>query len=243
MLFRSKFKNSQEYEEKCPDNISDFIKDQNDEISVFLDGSEAISGIILKFLEKFKERDINVYYIRSDLELLGKAEKLQDKITSGILQEYTRSGLFNKLVFFDKIMLEKLLNNVSLIELEDKLSDLISTTCHYVNVYENVKPILSNSVELSDISRLQTYGLGEIGTGNINWFSNLENVEEIIYYFAINLDTLKKEKNLLNTIKAQVKEKQKENIKVLFNIYETSYEQNYVYCCAKTKIIQQPNRA
>lgn len=236
-------KNAEEYEKNYPEKLKTFIDDKNSEISVFLDGSEGISGIILRFLENFKDRKINIYYVRSDLELMGNTEKLQDKITFSILQEYTRSGLFQSFIAFDKISLEKLLNNVSILEINDKLTDLISTTSHYINIYNNIKPILSNNIELNDIARIQTIGLSEIGSTDIKWFFDLNNIEEITYYFAINSNTLKKEKNLLQTIKGQVKEKQKENVRVLFNIYETTYQENFVYCVARTKFIQQPSKA
>jgi hypothetical protein len=236
-------KNAEEYEKNHPEKLKTFISDKNTEMSVFVDGSEAISGIILRFLENFKDRKINIYYVRSDLELMGNIENLQDKISFSILQEYTRSGLFQSFIAFDKISLEKLLSNVSILEINDKLTDLISTTSHYINIYNNIKPILSNNIELSDIARIQTVGLSEIGSTNIKWFFELNNIEEITYYFAINSNTLKKEKNLLQTIKSQVKEKQKENVKVLFNIYETNYQENFVYCVGRTKFIQQPNRA
>jgi hypothetical protein len=236
-------KNAEEYEKNYPEKLKTFIDDKNSEISVFLDGSEGISGIILRFLENFKDRKINIYYVRSDLELMGNTEKLQDKITFSILQEYTRSGLFQGFIAFDKISLEKLLNNVSILEINDKLTDLISTTSHYINIYNNIKPILSNNIELNDIARIQTIGLSEIGSTDIKWFFDLNNIEEITYYFAINSNTLKKEKNLLQTIKGQVKERQKENVRVLFNIYETTYQENFVYCVARTKFIQQPSKA
>lgn len=236
-------KNAEEHEKNYPEKLKTFIDDKNSEISIFLDGSEGISGIILRFLENFKDRKINIYYVRSDLELMGNTEKLQDKITFSILQEYTRSGLFQGFIAFDKISLEKLLNNVSILEINDKLTDLISTTSHYINIYNNIKPILSNNIELNDIARIQTIGLSEIGSTDIKWFFDINNIEEITYYFAINSNTLKKEKNLLQTIKGQVKEKQKENVRVLFNIYETTYQENFVYCVARTKFIQQPSKA
>ena len=118
----SQFKNSEEYEKNYSEKLNSFIKDENEEISVFLDGSEGISGLILRFLENFKNRKINIYYIRSDLELMGNIEKLQDKISFSILQEYTRSGLFQSFIAFDKINLEKMLANVSILDINDSLA-------------------------------------------------------------------------------------------------------------------------
>jgi hypothetical protein len=239
----SELKNAEEYEKNYPIKLNSLVKDENEEITIFVDGSEAVSGIILKFLENFKNRKINICYIRSDLELLGNIEKIQDKIAFNVLQEYTRSGLFNKFIFFDKIKIEKLLDNVSILEFDESFNELVTTTSHYINVYSNIKPIISNNIELSDISRIESYGLSEIGSLEIKWFSDLENIEEIIYYFAINSNTLKKEKKLLQTLKNQVKEKQKDNVKISFNVYETNYVENFVYCVGRTKFIQHPPSA
>ncbi len=182
--------------------------------------------------------------MKSDLELLGDIERIQHKICFGILQEYARSGLFENFVIFDKTKLENMLNNVGILDIEEEMAMLANSTLHYINVYNNLKPMLSNNVSMSDITRIQTYGLSEIGTLDIDWFYELENIDEVIYYFAINSDTLKKEKKLLQTIKNQVKEKQKQNnIKVSFGIYETKYNQNFVYCVGKTKHTQQQQTA
>jgi hypothetical protein len=234
------YKNAEEYEKNYPSELNSFIKDKNKEISVFLDGSTSISGIILKFLENYKNRKINIYYIRSDLELVGSIEKIQDKISFSILQEYTRSGLFSKFVILDKTTLEIFLEDISILEFDESFTELVCSTIHYINVYNNIKPILSNSIELSEISRIETYGLSNIGDPEIKWFSKIENIEEIIYYFAINSNTLQKEKKLLQTIKNQIKEKQKNNIKAIFHIIETNYQENFVYCVARTKFVQQP---
>jgi hypothetical protein len=237
--------NAEQYEREYIDfSWTSFIKDNNTEISVMVDGSEAVSGVVLTLLEKFRDRKINVYYVKSDFELMGNIEKLQHKVCFGILQEYARSGLFENFVLFDKTKLENILSNVGILEIEEEIATLINSTLHYINVYNNLKPMMSNNVSMSDITRIQTIGLSEIGSFDINWFYDLENIEEVIYYFAINSDTLKKEKKLLQTIKNQVKEKQKENnTKVSFGIFETKYNQNFVYCVGKTKHIQQQQPA
>lgn len=233
-------KNAEEYESKYANQLVDSIKnDGNTDISVFVEGSEAISGIILKFLENFKSRNINLFYIKSDSSLLSQVEILQDKISFNVLQEYTRSGCFSSFVIFDKIKLENMLPSVTILEYEEQLINLISSTVHYINVYNNIKPVISNSTENNELARIKTYGTSHIGAVNISSFFDLQNIEEIKYYFAINSNTLKKEKNLMQTIKNQIKEMKKEVQNISFSIYETEYEQNFVYCCIQTKFIQQ----
>lgn len=230
-------KNSEAYEQVVVDYKS-LIKDNNDLITVFVDGSESISGCVLRFLENFKQRKINIIYICSDLQLMSNLEKLQDKVSFNVLQEYARSGLFQNITLIDKIKLENIVGGVSILEYEERMINLVSFTHHMVNVYKNTKPVMTNSAEINDVCRIATYGLGEIGTENIKWFFDVNHINNISYYFAINSDTLKKEQKLLQNIKKQIKDKQSDNISVSFGVYETQYAENYVYCEANTKTIQ-----
>lgn len=236
-LYINSLKNAEMYE-SIEVNYNALIKDNNSFVNVFVDGSEPISGVVLKFLETLKTREIKIIYLCSDLQLMSTLEKTQDKVCFNVLQEYARSGLFKNISLIDKTKLESILGNISILDYEEKITNLISTTYHMVNVYSNIKPILTNSIETSDVCRISTYGLGEIGGDNIKWFFDIQNINNIIYYFAINSDTLKKEQKLLQNIKKQVKDKQVDNVNVMFGVYETQYNENYVYCSANTKIIQ-----
>lgn len=235
-------KNSEMYEQLQVDYPT-FIKDTNSFVTVFIDGSEPISGVVLKFLESLKTRQIKIVYICSDLQLMSSLEKTQDKICFNVLQEYARSGLFKNITLIDKTKLENILGNVSILEYEEKIINLVVSTYHMTNVYANTKPVLTNSIENNTVCRISTYGLSDIGGDAIRWFFDINNIDNIVYYFAINSDTLKKEQKLLQSIKKQVKDKQVDNMKVMFGVYETTYMQNYVYCEANTKIIQTRSSA
>jgi hypothetical protein len=230
-------KNAEQYEGTDID-FNNFIIDNNKSTTVFVDGSEAISGLILKLLEPIKDREINIVYVRSDLQLASNTEKLQHKVCYNILQEYARSGLFKKIIFVDKLKLEQIIGNFSILDYEEKLTHLIASTYHMINVYANTKPVLTNTLETNDVCRIETIGISGIQENNIKWFFELENINEITYYYAINSAILKKEQKLLQTIKKQVKDKQETNLKVMFGIYETQYDETYVYCSGKTKFIQ-----
>ena len=230
-------KNAEEYE-KEDINFNNIITDNNKSVVVFVDGSEAISGIVLRLLETLKNREISVVYLRSDLQLVSNIEKMQDKICFSILQEYARSGLFKKMILVDKLKVEQIFDNVTILDYEEKLTSLISTTYHMMNVYSNTKPILTNINETSNICHIETLGISGIEDKDIKWFFDIENINEIIYYFAFNSTTMKREQKLLYNIKKQIKDKQTEGLSVMFGVFETQYSENYVYCSAKTKFIQ-----
>lgn len=229
---------AEEYEKNCPD-IKKHIKSLKNEVSVFLDGSEPIAGIILALAEQIKNKNISIYYIRSDIDLMSDLEKKQDKICFFVLQEYARSGLFNKICLIDKLKIEAILGEVPLIRYDETLSNLISSTVHMCNVYENTKPIMDNLTSTDTINRVCTIGIGDLFGNQIKWFYNLENIGELMSYYAINKATLEGDPKLLQKIKKQIKNEQFENRKVMFGIYETNYAENFVYCVARTKFIQQ----
>ena len=53
---------------------------------------------IINVLEKIKDRNINILYVRPDVELLTGMRFSQEKVTFNVLQEYARSGLFKNIV-------------------------------------------------------------------------------------------------------------------------------------------------
>ena len=77
-----------------------FKEPENNKMVVFIiDGHEHISGCCLTVLEYFKNQNIQILYIKSDLEWSGMVEKINHKIVNQILQEKTRAGIFDNICF------------------------------------------------------------------------------------------------------------------------------------------------
>lgn len=230
-------KTAEDYENSLP-NIKTFLDKLGDEVYVFLDGSESISGITLGILQKINKKK-KIFYIKSDIELMSDIEKLQDKIAFNVLQEYARSGLFEVMYIFDKIKLEEIIGNIPITQYDAGLSNLICSAIHMCNVYANSESIMNNITDSDIVNKIGSIGIGDLSSGEIKWFYNLQNVNEIMYYYAINTETLERDDKLLQKIKKQIKDKQIENCKIMFGVYETKYDQNFVYCVSRSKIIQQ----
>ena len=79
------FDTAEEYEKNCPD-VKKHIKSVKNSISIFLDGSEAISGIVLALAQQFSNKNIKIYYIKSDIDLMSELEKIQDRICFSVLR-------------------------------------------------------------------------------------------------------------------------------------------------------------
>ena len=63
------FSSPEEYETNVPD-LKDFFTDIRNRVQVFIMGSSMSSNYVLGILEQIKDKEIDLFYIRPDTELL-----------------------------------------------------------------------------------------------------------------------------------------------------------------------------
>ena len=91
-------KKSHEEYDKCGASVAKKLKAPKDkEVTVVLCGAGKVSGIVLSLLEALKDRKITIVYIVPDEFMLSKTQKLQHKVVFNVLQQYSRSGLFESM--------------------------------------------------------------------------------------------------------------------------------------------------
>ena len=94
-----RFEEPEEYEENPPD-LTKFFSTVDDHVQVFIVGSSYSSNYSLTVLEQLKGKKIDIFYIKPDITLLTGIPKLMENVAYGVLQEYTRSGVFNSITLF-----------------------------------------------------------------------------------------------------------------------------------------------
>jgi hypothetical protein len=229
---------AEEAEEKTP-NFLQLAKKVDERLFFFCSGHEISSGSILATLEQFKSLKINVVYIRPDLDLLSEKERLQEKVTFNVLQQYARSALFEKIVLIDDRRVANILGNLSIVEYRQKINSFIADSFHMVNYFKNSESIMSSISPPREINRICTIGIFCMETGKEKYFFDLDYLREKQFYFAFGEETLNKEKNLLNKISTQIKNAgQSEFTSVSYDITATTYEENFTYVEAYTNFIQ-----
>lgn len=232
------YETPEEYEEKCPD-LSVFFSEIKDEIIFIVIGSGNITGSSLRILEQLKHCKINILYVRPDLSLLSNKKRLQEKITFNVFQQYTRSGLFEKLYLIDNQIMEQIVNNIPLAQFYKTLNSLIVSTLHMVNVCKNDEPILLTDFEETKISKICTLGISDPVSAKDTMFYNLSNITNKFYYYSISKTVLEKDGKLLSKIKNQLKQKLSEEVKGGFGVYSNEWKENYVYVEVSTHFIQE----
>ena len=91
-----KFEKPEEYEDNIPD-LKKFFSNVTDKVQFIVVGGSFSSNYSLGILEQLKDKKVDIIYVQPDTELLTGYPVLVENVTFGVLQEYTRSGLFNSI--------------------------------------------------------------------------------------------------------------------------------------------------
>ena len=226
------------YEAECP-NMTNFFKNCPREVLFVVGGSGDISGASLAILQHLKDREINVMYVRPDVNLLPEKKRRQEWTVFNIFQEYARSAMFKRLWLVDNTSVEKIIGNVPLIGYHQKLNDLIVSTFHMLTVYNHIDSVTDTFSDPYMTHRISTLGISDMGGSSYKLFFPLYKTTDIRYYYAINKDRLESDGTLFSHIKEQVKTSLTEETKTSYGVFSTHYEDDYVYVMCSTPVIQR----
>ena len=231
-----KKQDSPEKYEKTVRSMKTFFAKTTDNILFVLSGSGMISGASLQILKNLRGKKVNILYIKPDMEFLGHMNILQERVVRNVLQEYTRSGVFNRIFLVDNKKVEEVLGDVPIIGYYDRLNELIVSTIHMVNIYDHQKAIHATPFDKADTTRISTFGIVNVDEGKEKLFFSLDNIREKCYYYAINSKALETDGKLLRTLTDNINKNIGKDVRAGFQVYSTSYEQNYGYLVANTEL-------
>tara|TARA_Y100000593_G_C4248060_1_gene305711 strand:- start:78 stop:908 length:831 start_codon:yes stop_codon:yes gene_type:complete len=203
-------------------------------------GGGRTSGASLRILEQIRNAELNIVYIRPDLSFLNEEEKKREKIVYNVLQEFARSGLFEKIFILENTKIAEILGDLSIVEYFSRINKIIVNSLHMINYLSNAKSIIGNISAPRDENRISTIAVYNMEKSEESVFFDLENTREKHFYFALNHQTLEKEKNMLKKIKEQVKKSRQSDLtSVSYDITSTTYETNFAYVVLYTNFIQE----
>tara|TARA_Y100000034_G_scaffold130310_1_gene188381 strand:+ start:223 stop:1053 length:831 start_codon:yes stop_codon:yes gene_type:complete len=228
----------EDYEEKMP-SLKTFFKDAGGEILFVLAGAGKVSSASLSILQYLKKYKINILYIRPELSLLNETQTQLERLTYNVFQEYARSGLFQRMFIVSNEEVESVLGGVSIKQYFKKINEMIVSTIHMINVFRNNKSIVDTFCQMPVGARISTFGISSLEKKEDHAFFSLDNVSDIVYYYAYNKDKLETDSSLMKDIKKVINEQKRNGIRVTYGIFETDYEQDYIYCLNHSSVIQK----
>ncbi len=228
---------TERYEEKCPD-MTNFFRGLSGDVLFVLGGSGNISGAALTILEHIKHCNINILYIRPDLDSINITKQRQEWVVFNVLQEYARSGVFERIYLVDNSKVEQALGKVPVIGYYDKLNSVIVSSLHMINVYNHIGSVVNTFSKPLAGRRISTIGFYDTKNNENNLFYSLDNVGEMRYYYAINREKLETDGDILKKVREQIKG----DTEASYGIFATNYEQDYVYTVAHSSEIQRQKK-
>lgn len=228
----------EECEASVPD-VTKFFKDLKQRVQVFVLGSSFSSIYSLGILEQIRDKDIDLFYIKPDIELLTGVPRLMENAAYGILQQYARSGLFRSLTILSNENIEKIHNNINIKEYYDILNETVFSCVHYLNYFEHNEAHIGNVSKPNDVNRIRSIALLDMKRLEEKWLFDLDIERELCYYMCINDKRLESESGLHKKLVDILKTKPRNAYrKISYAIYETNLP-DFGFCVAHTNAIQQ----
>jgi len=228
----------EEYDAPIP-FIKTFLKEVEGEVTFIVSGGAKISGASLAILEHLRHCKITILYIKPNCDTIEDLKVKMHYACFGVLQEYARSAVFERLIAIDNDVVEGILGEVPIIGYHEKLNELIIWIYHMLNVLANSEPVMGKINKTKSTSRISTIGTVDFETGEEKMLFSLDNVREKGYFYLLKKEDLISSGNLLKKITQQVKGLGEEDAKSSFAIYSSEYDQNFVFCMTHTPYIQR----
>ena len=229
-----KLQRPEDYEKNCPD-VTEFLSDLQGKTYFILSGAGLVSGATLKILEKIKHLPIEIVYILPDIEELPYHRMLQARLTFGVLQEYTRSGVFRKMYIYSNTMIDDCLQSVPFGLYWKAINKVVSDSIIAINYYDSTEPLYGRLDTVADPARIAAVGLYNLEDGSEESYFELEGTRQKVYNFSYSEQALNSDAKLLKTIKEKLKKKEE---KPSYRIYSTKSADSYCYTVGYTNQIQ-----
>ena len=236
--FRLKrFEDPETYEKNIPD-LTSFFKDLKENVQVFIVGSSYSSNYSLGILQQIKNKKIEIFYIKPDIELLTGPPRLIENVAFGVLQEYARSGIFESMTVFSNQDIERTIGDVPIKKYHDIINSSIFAAVHYLNYFNHTEPEIGQVSRASPMNRIRSIGMLDIKSLEENWLFKLDVQRDLCYYLCINEEKLSQEGSLHRRIVDMLKKKPSNAFrKISYAIYETPHN-DFGYVVAHTNMIQ-----
>ena len=220
----------EEYENMDMTKLHRWLGKIDDECTLFLCGASDSSAITLRAMEHLHKKGVkmDIVYFMPETEVLSEIKILNERSVRGILQNFARSGLFEKICLISNIRLEALAGSTNVFDYFNQINQVFTSTYYMLDVFKNTKPVTSTFKKPRESCRITTIGISSL-EGDDKLFFPLNQEVDVVYYYGINENKLKTEENLFRTITDRVKSKISKERKVSFGIYPTQYEDDYIY--------------
>ena len=113
----------------------------NDKCTIFLCGASDSSAITLRAMEHLHKKglEMEIVYFCPELEVLSEAKILHERSVRGILQNFSRSGLFKKICLISNVKLEEIAGSTNVFDYYNQINQVFTSTYYMMDVFKNTR--------------------------------------------------------------------------------------------------------
>jgi hypothetical protein len=224
------YRTDEEYDENEIKGIKAWAKKIKGDILFIVEGGIIISSASLNILKHFKGHKITILYLKPNIDTLQGNAPLRERAVCSILQEYARSGVFERLFLISLSIVTGLVGNVALAKHEGAKNQIIADTFHRISVFQNTRPVFGDEVEEGGGNRIATIGYLDMLDGKEILFYNLV-PEQKFFFFSVPGAELGGNVNLKNELEKRANGGS-------FRVYENGYEASYGFVLVLSSTVQ-----
>ena len=178
------------------------------------------------------------FVIETGLKKLMLLQVGINKVLYNILQQYTRSGLFNRMYLFSNKDVLEAIGDQSLTEIYSMLNKQIANSIETIEWLKTQQPVMGSSHEAKDVSRICSLSVGDFKKNEEKLLFLLDNITEASYLYSVSKKHLESNKDLLKIIKERILNDEENKINSSFAVYPSEHNQSFFYSLKLTHYIQ-----
>ena len=211
--------------------------DEDDEVYLITCGCGKVSACSLWILRELSGKKINIVYIKPDITSIDDKSKLINRAHFHILQEYTRSGVFERMYIIDNKKMPDIIGKTSILNFYPKINEFVVSTIHWLNIYMNTEPVFDTYRDQYITSRICSFAVVDIEEKTTESYS-LKKCNQIKYFYGVNRITIERDEELIDKLN-RITTSETENISVSYGVYSTDLEVGFSFALKSSSDIQQ----
>tara|TARA_R110001632_G_scaffold11947_1_gene42164 strand:+ start:8533 stop:9372 length:840 start_codon:yes stop_codon:yes gene_type:complete len=211
--------------------------DEDEEVYFILCGSGKVSACSLWLMRTIVDRKINIIYIKPDVSSMDQKSILRNRAHFNILQQYTRSGVFERIFLIDNNLMSDIIGKTSIVNFFSKINNFIVSSVHWLNIYKNSEPIFDTFRDEYISSKICSFSYPDMVTEKMLETFSLNKCNQVKYFFGVNRIEIEEDENLLDKLN-RIVTTDSDGKSVSYGVYPTDLKSGFSFAVSSSSEVQ-----
>ena len=211
--------------------------DEDEEVYFILCGSGKVSACSLWLMRTIVDRKINIIYIKPDVSSMDQKSILRNRAHFNILQQYTRSGVFERIFLIDNNLMSDIIGKTSIVNFFSKINNFIVSSVHWLNIYKNSEPIFDTFRDEYISSKICSFSYPDMVTEKMLETFSLNKCNQVKYFFGVNRIEIEEDENLLDKLN-RIITIDSDGKSVSYGVYPTDLKSGFSFAIKSSSEVQ-----